>query len=101
MSAAIARQSSVSVCIASVPGPNEANPNNFAVLVGLYEEPERPANAVDYVRKFMGETVGDDATQLRAENDQLREENARLKGEAERLRMEVDRLRGAAEGGGM
>lgn len=41
----------------------------FAVLVGLYEEPERPVNAVDYVRKFMGETAGDDAAQLRAEND--------------------------------
>lgn len=71
------------------------------VLVGLYEEPERPVNAVDYVRKFMGETAGDDSAQLRAENDQLREENARLKGEAERMRIELDRLRAAGDGGGM
>jgi hypothetical protein len=31
-----------------------------AVLVGLYEEPERPPQAVEYVKKYMGAPVGVD-----------------------------------------
>jgi hypothetical protein len=30
------------------------------VLVGLYEEPERPANAVDYIKRYMGAPTGVD-----------------------------------------
>lgn len=29
------------------------------VLVGLYEEPERPANAIDYIKKFLGAPTGE------------------------------------------
>ena len=28
------------------------------VLVGLYEEPERPPNAVDYIKRYMGAPTG-------------------------------------------
>ena len=28
------------------------------VLVGLYEEPERPANAVDYIKRYLGAPAG-------------------------------------------
>lgn len=28
------------------------------VLVGLYEEPERPANAIDYIKKYLGAPTG-------------------------------------------
>ena len=31
------------------------------MLVGLYEEPERPPNAVDYVKKVLGAPVGVEA----------------------------------------
>eukprot|EP00612_Vaucheria_litorea_P003684 CAMPEP_0171468846 /NCGR_PEP_ID=MMETSP0945-20130129/10885_1 /TAXON_ID=109269 /ORGANISM="Vaucheria litorea, Strain CCMP2940" /LENGTH=62 /DNA_ID=CAMNT_0011997783 /DNA_START=97 /DNA_END=281 /DNA_ORIENTATION=+ len=31
------------------------------VLVGLYEEPERPANAVDYVKRYMGASAAGDS----------------------------------------
>lgn len=48
------------------------------MLVGLYEEPERPPNAVEYVKKVMGAPVGVDVDALRAENEQLRQMVDRL-----------------------
>ena len=44
------------------------------VLVGLYEEPERPPSAVDYVRKYHGSssTSNVDVDALRNENEELR-----------------------------
>jgi hypothetical protein len=41
-------------------------------LVGLYEEPERPPNAVDYVKKVLGAPVGVDVDALRADNERLK-----------------------------
>lgn len=49
-----------------------------AVLVGLYEEPERPASAVDYVKRYMGAASGVDVEALRAENERLRAEVSSL-----------------------
>ncbi len=49
------------------------------MLVGLYEEPERPPNAVDYVKKVLGAPVGVDVDALRAENEQLKAMVASLK----------------------
>jgi len=49
------------------------------VLVGLYEEPERPLHAVDYVKKYIGAPAGVDADALRAENERLRAEVASLR----------------------
>lgn len=50
----------------------------IAVLVGLYEEPERPQNAVDYIKRYMGAPTGIDVEALRAECDQLRKDKAAL-----------------------
>lgn len=43
-------------------------------LVGLYEEPERPQSAVEYVRKYLGSssTANVDVDALRNENEELR-----------------------------
>jgi hypothetical protein len=48
------------------------------VLVGLYEEPERPPNAVDYIKRYMGAPTGIDVEALRAECEQLKKENQTL-----------------------
>ena len=43
-------------------------------LVGLYEEPERPQSAVEYVRKYLGSssTANVDVDALRNENEEMR-----------------------------
>ena len=42
------------------------------MLVGLYEEPERPPNAVDYIKRYMGAPTGIDVEAMRAELEQLK-----------------------------
>jgi len=59
------------------------------VLVGLYEDPEKPPNAVDYIKKFLGTPSDIDVDKLRVEYEQLKEENAQLKAEVIELRKEV------------
>ena len=54
-------------------------------MVGLYEEPERPPNAVDYIKRYMGAPTGIDV-------DALRQENEDLKKEREELRSTIDEL---------
>lgn len=55
--------------------PRQTHP---AVLVGLYEEPERPSNAVEYLRKYMGAAAGVDVDALRAENERLKAQLAEM-----------------------
>ena len=65
------------------------------VLVGLYEEPERPPNAVDYVKRYLGAPTGVDVEAIRAENDTLKKQNAELKETIEELN--ARRLEGEGE----
>ncbi len=50
----------------------------YIVLVGLYEEPERPQNAVDYIKRYMGAPTGVDIDAIRLENEKLKKELAAL-----------------------
>ena len=42
------------------------------VLVGLYEEPDRPQNALDYIKRYLGAPVGVDVDGLKRENEELK-----------------------------
>mmetsp|Transcript_15126 Transcript_15126/g.14530 ORF Transcript_15126/g.14530 Transcript_15126/m.14530 type:complete len:92 (+) Transcript_15126:177-452(+) len=55
------------------------------VLVGLYEEPERPPNAVDYIKQYMGAPTGVDVEALRRECEQLKADKAVLEATVQSL----------------
>ena len=59
--------------------------STFIVLVGLYEEPERPPNAVDYIKRYMGAPTGVDVDAMRQELEKLKAENATLQGTVKEL----------------
>ena len=48
--------------------------------MGLYEEPEKPGNAIDFIKKCLGAPSDTDVEELRAENEELK----RKKGDLER-----------------
>lgn len=61
------------------------------VLVGLYEVPEKPANAVTFIQDFMS------ARSISDDTDQLKEENETLKAKCKALEAEVAELKAAKE----
>jgi hypothetical protein len=40
------------------------------VFVGLYEVPEKPPNAIDFIREYLGAAVGADTDHLKAKIDE-------------------------------
>lgn len=64
------------------------------MLVGLYEEPEKPNNALDFLRQHIGtngpetadvESLKLEVAELRQKVEQLSEENTELKAKVEML----------------
>ncbi|KAM3958966.1 LOW QUALITY PROTEIN: c-Myc-binding protein [Aphomia sociella] len=51
------------------------------VLVSLYEEPDKPEDALEYVRKHIGTGGDDELEAARARIAELEAENALLKGD--------------------
>ncbi len=58
-------------------------------MIALYEENERPPNAIDYMKRFLGAPVGLDAESLKMENEKLKELKAELLETIERLNEEL------------
>lgn len=65
------------------------------VLVGLYEEPEKPGNALEFIQQHMTSTAANTG-----DIETLRQENAELKASNEKLTARVAELEAAAGGGG-
>jgi hypothetical protein len=49
------------------------------VLVGLYEEPDRPSNSLEYMKRYLGAPVAVDVEGLKRENEELRQKVNLLK----------------------
>ena len=60
------------------------------VLVGLYEEPEKPGNAVDFIKKCLGAPSDTDVEELRAENEELKRKKAELEGQIQDLKRDLE-----------
>ena len=71
------------------------------MLVGLYEEPDKPGDALEYVvdyvllnscswiRKHLGSVMGIDVEALKKENDDLKKQNAELTQKVDELTKKV------------
>ena len=55
------------------------------VLVGLYEEPEKPGNVIDFIKKSLGAPSDTDVEQLMAENEELKRQKGDLDKKIETL----------------
>ena len=60
------------------------------VLVGLYEEPEKPGNAIEFIKKCMGAPSDTDVDQLKADNEELKRQKAELEKKIEMLQKELE-----------
>ena len=56
------------------------------VLVALYEEPENPEDALEYIKQFLGSPQGVDVESLQRENEELEKQ-------AEELRQKLAELK--------
>ena len=60
------------------------------VLVGLYEEPEKPGNAIEFIKKCLGAPSDTDVEQLKADNEELKRQKAELEKKIEDLKRDLE-----------
>ena len=60
------------------------------VLVGLYEEPEKPGNAIEFIKKCLGAPSDVDVEQLKSDNEELRRNKAELEKKIEELKRDLE-----------
>jgi|TARA_B110000196_G_C20643309_1_gene429540 hypothetical protein len=63
------------------------------VLVGLYEEPEKPGNVIDFIKKSLGAPSDTDVEQLMAENEELKRQKGDLEKKIDILESELQNER--------
>ena len=74
------------------------------VMVGLFEEPERPRNALEYIRKHLGASQqsqqhGGNGSTGTADTEALRRENESLRAQLQKANQQLDEMR--KRGGGV
>merc|ERR1712017_20887 len=60
------------------------------VLVRMYEEPERPAQALDFIKQYLGASVSVDPDSMKMKIDEQDKEIAQLREEVARLEKELE-----------
>ena len=60
------------------------------VLVGLYEEPEKHQNAVEFIKRSLGAPQDNDTDQLKADNEELKRMVADLQKKVDVLTRELE-----------
>ena len=60
------------------------------VLVGLYEEPEQPGNAIEFIKKCLGAPSDTDVEQLKADNEELKRNKSELEKKIEDLKRDLE-----------
>ena len=60
------------------------------MLVGLYEEPEKPGNAVEFIKKSLGAPSDTDVESLKAENEELKRQKQDLEKRIDDLRKDLE-----------
>ncbi len=63
------------------------------VLVALYEEPEKPSNSIEFIKKYLGSPSDIDVDKMSIEYEKLKHENQQLKAKVEELKNEIQALR--------
>mmetsp|Transcript_102176 Transcript_102176/g.141199 ORF Transcript_102176/g.141199 Transcript_102176/m.141199 type:complete len:98 (-) Transcript_102176:102-395(-) len=63
------------------------------VLVGLYEEPEKPGNAIEFIKKCLGAPSDTDVELLKSDNEKLKQEKADLEQRIADLQAELEQER--------
>ena len=63
--------------------------NLTKVLVGLYEEPEKPGNAIEFIKKCLGAPSDTDVESLKAENEELRRQKSELEKRQDDLQAQI------------
>merc|ERR1711975_44748 len=62
------------------------------VLVGLYEEPEKPSNALDFIKMTLGAPTGVDVEALKAENETLRKKCDEMSAKLEEAQKKLEEM---------
>ena len=55
------------------------------MLVGLYEEPEKPGNVIEFIKKSLGAPSDTDVDALNSENEELKRQKGDLEKKIESL----------------
>ena len=63
------------------------------MLVGLYEEPEKPGNVIDFIKKSLGAPSDTAVEQLMAENEELKRQKGDLEKKIDILETELQNER--------
>lgn len=64
------------------------------VLVGLYEAPDKPANAIDFIKEYLGSAPGADTEKLKKQVDDLQKQLDEKDKEIAELKKQLAAIKG-------